>query len=78
MITVEDTGIWLRAIIVGIVTMLIGLALSIISFLAESPDIVRAAVSIIGLGVTLAGMYLAIKGFIGYIAVKASLRKKDR
>ncbi len=72
----EEIGIWLRALITGVISMILGLIISIAVMIYGLKGFFGAFLSIVGLGISIAGLYLAIKGFAGYMAARISRSRR--
>jgi len=74
----QGAGIWIRALVAGILSMLAGLILSLVVLIYGLKGFSGAMLSILGMGMAMAGLYLAIKGFTGYMAAKISGSRGDK
>lgn len=72
----EEIGIWLRVLIAGVISMVAGFIISIVAMIYGLKGFFGAFSSMISLGISIAGLYLAIKGFTCYIAARISRSKK--
>ncbi len=72
----EEIGIWLRALIAGVISMILGLIISIVVMIYGLKGFFGAFLSIVGLGISIAGLYLVIKGFTGYMAARISRSRR--
>jgi hypothetical protein len=66
----EEIGIWLRVLIAGVISMVVGFIISIVVMIYGLKGFFRAFLSMVGLGISIAGLYLAIKGFTVYMAAR--------
>jgi len=74
----EDIRVWIKALVAGISLLLLGLVFSIASIIYGATDTLGAVLSITGLGASLAGLYISLKAFTGYISARISMLSKNR